>query len=98
MHLSELPFLVVTLAEIEVAHLERVQYGLKNFDLVFVLQDFTRPPIHINTIPSEDLENVKDWLNSCDIPTTEGPVNLSWPQIMKTMYVEDTLFLVTGLT
>jgi nucleosome binding factor SPN SPT16 subunit len=84
-HLSELPVLVITLAEIEVAHLERVQYGLKNFDLVFVFTDFTRPPVHINTIPSEDLENVKAWLDSCDIATTEGPLNLQWPQIMKTV-------------
>lgn len=44
-HLVEPPFLVVTLAEVEVAHLERVQYGLKNFDLVFVLKDFKKTPI-----------------------------------------------------
>jgi nucleosome binding factor SPN SPT16 subunit len=29
-YLSELPFFVVTLPEIEVAHLERVQHGLRN--------------------------------------------------------------------
>lgn len=40
--LTEPPFLVLTLAEIEIAHLERVQYGLKNFDMVFVFQDFAR--------------------------------------------------------
>lgn len=60
--LTESPFLVLTLSEIEVAHLERVQYGLKNFDMVFVFQDFTRVPIHINTIPSSQLDNVKEWL------------------------------------
>lgn len=60
--LTEPPFLVLTLAEIEIAHLERVQYGLKNFDLVFVFQDFARAPVHINTIPSNQLDNVKEWL------------------------------------
>lgn len=60
--LTEPPFLVLTLAEVEVAHLERVQYGLKHFDMVFVFQDFTRAPIHINTIPQAQLESVKDWL------------------------------------
>lgn len=32
------------------------------------------------------------WLmdSSCDVPLSEGPVNLSWPQIMKTIN-EDTL-------
>lgn len=46
-HLVEPPFLVITLAEVEVAHLERVQYGLKNFDLVFVLKDFKQNPITV---------------------------------------------------
>lgn len=58
--LTEPPFLVLTLNEIEVAHLERVQYGLKNFDMVLVFQDFTRPPIHINTIPSNQLDSVRE--------------------------------------
>ncbi|KAK9895707.1 SPT16-domain-containing protein [Cystobasidium minutum MCA 4210] len=83
--LSEAPTLVITLAEVEIAHLERVQYGLRNFDLVFVMQDFKRPPIHINAVPAQSLEEVKDWLDSVDIPFSEGPVNLNWPQIMKTV-------------
>ncbi|EAS37200.2 FACT complex subunit spt16 [Coccidioides immitis RS] len=83
--LTEPPFLVVTLNEIEVAHLERVQFGLKNFDLVFVFKDFHRPPVHINTIPVENLEGVKDWLDSVDIAFTEGPLNLNWSAIMKTV-------------
>lgn len=60
--LTDQPFLVVTLSEIEIAHLERVQFGLKNFDLVFVFKDYQRPPIQINTIPMTQLDNVKDWL------------------------------------
>lgn len=70
---------------VSTAHLERVQYGLRNFDLVFVMQDFKRPPIHINAVPAQSLEEVKDWLDSVDIPFSEGPVNLNWPQIMKTV-------------
>jgi nucleosome binding factor SPN SPT16 subunit len=84
-HLSDTPFLVVTLSDVEVAHLERVQFGLKNFDLVLVFKDFSRPVVHVNTIPVQYLEHVKDWLDSVDIPFSEGPVNLSWPQIMKTI-------------
>jgi nucleosome binding factor SPN SPT16 subunit len=84
-HLSDTPPLVVTLAEVEIAHLERVQFGLKNFDMVFVFKDFSKPVAHVNNIPIDQLENVKEWLDSVDIPFTEGPVNLSWPQIMKTI-------------
>ncbi|GAA6024570.1 hypothetical protein JCM11491_002703 [Sporobolomyces phaffii] len=94
--LTEPPFLVVTLNEIEIAHLERVQYGLKNFDLVFVFQDFTRAPIHINTIPMNQLDSVKEWLDSVDIPFSEGPVNLNWQAIMKTVNEDPHDFFKEG--
>jgi nucleosome binding factor SPN SPT16 subunit len=61
-HLTDAPFLVITLKEVEVCHLERVQFGLKNFDMVFVFSDFTRAPVHINSIPMEQLDDVKLWL------------------------------------
>ena len=61
-HLTDTPFLVVNLNEIEIASLERVQFGLKQFDLVLVLKDFTKAPLHINSIPSSQLDDVKNWL------------------------------------
>ncbi|EJT98503.1 SPT16-domain-containing protein [Dacryopinax primogenitus] len=82
-HLSDTPFVVVTLDEVELCHLERVQFGLKHFDMVIVFQDFTKPPLHINSIPMSELDPVKEWLNSMDIPISEGPVNLQWGPIMK---------------
>ncbi|OAX82283.1 FACT complex subunit spt16 [Emergomyces africanus] len=94
--LTEPPFLVVTLSEIEIAHLERVQFGLKNFDMVFVFKDFHRPPVHINTIPVESLESVKDWLDSVDITFSEGPLNLNWGAIMKTVTSDPHGFFVDG--
>lgn len=93
---TEPPFFVVTLEDIEIAHLERVQFGLKNFDLVFVFKDFTRPPAHINTIPVESLEDVKEWLDSSDIAYSEGPLNLNWPTIMKTVTADTHQFFVDG--
>ncbi|KAI1097536.1 SPT16-domain-containing protein [Jackrogersella minutella] len=94
--ITEPPFLVVTLDDIEIAHLERVQFGLKNFDLVFVFKDFTRAPAHINTIPVESLEDVKEWLDSSDIAFTEGPLNLNWPTIMKTVTADTHQFFADG--
>lgn len=94
--LTEPPFLVITLDEIEIAHLERVQFGLKNFDMVFVFKDFHRPPVHINTIPVENLEGVKDWLDSISIPYSEGPLNLNWGTIMKTIIADPHEFFVGG--
>ncbi|KAJ8589733.1 FACT complex subunit SPT16 [Rhizopogon salebrosus TDB-379] len=84
-HLIDPPFLVVTLNEIEIASLERVQFSLKQFDLVLIFKDFTKAPLHINSIPSGQLDDVKNWLDSVDIPLGEGPVNLNWGPIMKTI-------------
>lgn len=94
--LTEPPFLVITLTDIEVVHLERVQFGLKNFDMVVIFKDFTRPPSHINTIPVESLDGVKDWLDSVDIPFSEGPLNLNWGTIMKTLVADPHAFFAEG--
>ncbi|KAF3008147.1 hypothetical protein G7054_g8061 [Neopestalotiopsis clavispora] len=93
---TEPPFLVVTLEDVEIAHLERVQFGLKNFDLVFVFKDFTRAPAHINTIPVESLDDVKEWLDSSEIAYSEGPLNLNWPTIMKTVTADPHQFFADG--
>ena len=72
------------------------QFGLKNFDMVFVYKDFSRPPTHINTIPVESLDRVKEWLDSVDIAFTEGPLNLNWQTIMKTVSTDPHSFFVEG--
>lgn len=63
---------------------------------MFVFKDFQRPPAHINTIPVESLDGVKDWLDSVDIPFTEGPLNLNWATIMKTVTSDPHQFFVDG--
>ncbi|KAJ3037385.1 FACT complex subunit spt16 [Rhizophlyctis rosea] len=95
-HLTDFPPLVITLDEVEVVHFERVQFGLKNFDMVFVFKDFTRNPVHINTIPAKSLEDVKDWVDTSDLAFTEGTVNLSWGPIMKTINEDPAAFFTDG--
>lgn len=92
----EPPFMVITIEDVEIAHLERVQFGLKNFDMVFIFKDFTRPPYHVNTIPVEFLDQVKDFLDSSDIAFSEGPLNLNWPTIMKTVTADTHAFFADG--
>jgi len=94
--ITEPPFMVISLPDVEVVHLERVQFGLKNFDMVVVFHDFTRAPVHINTIPVESLDGVKDWLDSVDIPFSEGPLNLNWGTIMKTLVADPHEFFKEG--
>mmetsp|Transcript_4057 Transcript_4057/g.6766 ORF Transcript_4057/g.6766 Transcript_4057/m.6766 type:complete len:1035 (+) Transcript_4057:3-3107(+) len=81
--LTEPPWFVVPLNDIEVAHFERVVYGLKNFDLVLVLKDFTQKPVQVNAINMDQLDALKTWLDSCNIKFYEGTANLNWTQIMK---------------
>lgn len=80
------PFLVLTLDEIEIVHLERVQFGLKNFDMVFVYKDFHT--VAVNTVDVTLLDDIKNWLTDVDIPVTSGPVNLNWGLITKTILAD----------
>ena len=73
-----------------------LQFGLKNFDMVFVYKEFNRPPAHVNTIPVESLDRVKEWLDSVDIAFTEGPLNLNWQTIMKTVSTDPHSFFKEG--
>ncbi|KAJ2703732.1 FACT complex subunit spt16 [Coemansia sp. IMI 203386] len=95
-HLSDTPFFVITVADVELAHLERVQFGLKNFDMVFVFKDFKRAPVHVNTVPMKQLDNIKEWLDSVNLAYTEGPVNLNWAPIMKTINNDPAGFFEDG--
>ncbi|KAI8322331.1 FACT complex subunit spt16 [Martensiomyces pterosporus] len=95
-HLSDTPFFIITVADVEIVHLERVQFGLKNFDMVFVFKDFKRAPVHVNTVPMKQLDNVKEWLDSVNLAYTEGPVNLNWAQIMKTINKDPAGFYEDG--
>ncbi|KAJ2611732.1 FACT complex subunit spt16 [Coemansia sp. RSA 1804] len=95
-HLSDTPFFIITVADVEIVHLERVQFGLKNFDMVFVFNDFKRAPVHVNTVPMKQLDNVKEWLDSVNLAYTEGPINLNWTQIMKTVNKDPAGFYEDG--
>lgn len=90
------PFLVVNLQEVELVHLERVQFGLKQFDMRFIFKDYNKPVTHINSIPMDQLDGVRDWLNEMDLPFHEGPVNLNWTSIMKTVAADPHDFFANG--
>eukprot|EP01135_Chromosphaera_perkinsii_P007045 Nk52_evm24s675 gene=Nk52_evmTU24s675 len=94
--LVEQPPFVLTLEDVELVHFERVQFSLKNFDLVFVFKDYTKPVKSISSIPTQSLDAVKEWLDSCDIKYTEGPQNLNWPRIMKTINEDPEDFFANG--
>lgn len=56
------PPFIVTLEEVELVHFERVQFHLKNFDMVFVFKDYHRKCAMVNAVPMNMLDHVKEWL------------------------------------
>lgn len=76
------PFFVLALQDVEVASFERVSFELKHFDLVFVLKDYNKDPISISAIPSQDLENVQEWLREWNVTFFVNPKNYNWKEIM----------------
>ncbi|VDM97408.1 unnamed protein product [Thelazia callipaeda] len=95
-NLSEWPPFVVTLDEVEFVHFERVSFQLKNFDMVFIFKDYYRKTQMVQQIPMTSLDNVKEWLNSCDIYYSEGIQSLNWAKIMKTISDDPEDFFANG--
>nr|XP_006121060.1 FACT complex subunit SPT16 [Pelodiscus sinensis] len=93
---TEWPPFVVTLDEVELIHFERVQFHLKNFDMVIVYKDYSRKVTMINAIPVASLDPIKEWLNSCDLKYTEGVQSLNWTKIMKTIVDDPEGFFEQG--
>lgn len=85
LNITEMPPFVQSLESIELVHFERVSFHLKNFDMVFIFKDYTKKGVMITSIPMNQLDQIKEWLNSCDIKYTEGLQNFNWPKIMKTI-------------
>lgn len=93
---TEWPPFVISLDEVELVHFERVSFHLKNFDIVFVFKDYHKKVAMVNSVPMQVLENVKEWLNSCDLRYTEGVQSLNWTKIMKTITDDPEGFFDNG--
>ncbi|CAH2294638.1 FACT complex subunit SPT16 [Pelobates cultripes] len=93
---TEWPPFVVTLDEVELVHFERVQFHLKNFDMVIVYKEYSKKVTMINAIPVASLDPIKEWLNSCDLKYTEGVQSLNWTKIMKTIVDDPEGFFEQG--
>eukprot|EP00375_Theileria_parva_P001275 XP_763946.1 transcriptional regulator [Theileria parva strain Muguga] len=95
-HLVEWPPFVLPLSDIEIVSLERVQHGLRNFDIVFVNKDYSKPIKRVDLVPIEYLDTIKRWLNELDIVWYEGKNNLQWTNILKTILEDTEAFVESG--
>ena len=80
--ISEFPFFVIDIDDIEAVHFERVQFGIKNFDMAIIFKDFTNFK-RINSIPIEHIENIKDYLDEIGIIYSEGVVPMNWTNVLQ---------------
>ncbi|CAD5219494.1 unnamed protein product [Bursaphelenchus okinawaensis] len=95
-NLTEWPPFVVTLDEVELAHFERVSGNTRTCDMIIVFKDYSKKTQGIFNIPDHALDGIKDWLNSCDIRYSEGPMSLNWNNIMKRVIDEPETFFEEG--
>ncbi|KAJ1613502.1 CDC68 like aminopeptidase [Cryptosporidium canis] len=95
-HLLEFPPFVLSLDEIEVVSFERVEQGLRNFDMIFVPKDYSKPVKRVDSIPIEYLDLIKRWLNEMEIVYYEGRQNLNWNAVLKTILSDIEDFVQNG--
>jgi nucleosome binding factor SPN SPT16 subunit len=94
--LSEVPFTVITLDEIEIINLERVSAYLRNFDMIIVNKDFKIEVLRIKAIPMNSLRMVRAWLNSVGITFYECQANLNWKYVLKAITTNPLEFQKKG--
>lgn len=85
------------LEEIELVSIERVDSHIKNFDLIIIFRNYTRPVKHIDNIPKASLGMIKEWLNSENILFIEGgSINIKWDKYLKTVVDDPEAFIKDG--
>ncbi|CAN6972636.1 unnamed protein product [Brassica rapa subsp. trilocularis] len=94
--LTEAPFLVVSLSEVEIVNLERVVFGNTSFDMAIVFKDFKKDVLKINAIDTSSLEGIKKWLDAIDIKYYESKANLMWRPILKRITDDPQGFIDDG--
>jgi nucleosome binding factor SPN SPT16 subunit len=94
-NLTETPFFVVDLNDVDHVHFERVTFASKAFDIVLVNKDFSKPVWKIDMVPNSDKDAIQDWLTDMEISYTEGPMNLNWKSIMSTVAQDERFYMDT---
>lgn len=93
---SEWPPFVLTIEEVDIVYFERVSFGLRNFDMVFVFKDYTKTPSRVSSIPIDALVPIKQWLGELSIPWYEGPTNMNWNNVLKEILKDKVAFVDAG--
>lgn len=94
MAIVERPFLVIKLEDIELISIERIDNKIKNFDMVVIYKDYSRPVQTISNIPKTNITAIKEWINNQDILFFEGgTINLKWDKFLKKIRDDPETFI-----
>jgi len=91
-NLTEWPPFVLTLADVEHAHFERVTFATKAFDLTFIFKNWDVMPRTITAIDTKYMDIIQDWLNLVEITFTKGPRSMNWSDVMKLVREQRAVF------
>ena len=79
--ISEFPFFVMDVNDIECVVFERVLFGIKNFDMAFIFKDFTTFK-RINSVPIENIEEIKSYFDEIDVIYAESEAPFNWSVLL----------------
>jgi nucleosome binding factor SPN SPT16 subunit len=96
-NITESPFFVLSLAEVDFACMERVHFNNKTFDIIVVFKDYAKAPVAIRSVERDAVDQVREWLDSVNIPFLESDLTFNWPSMLKIATKDpDEFFLEQG--
>ncbi|EHY65827.1 hypothetical protein NERG_01434 [Nematocida ausubeli] len=95
-NLTEFPFFVLPFKDIEILNFERRVSGVTTSDLVFVLKDKTKTPVHVHGVSAMSVPWLMDFFDSKNICFTETKVNIQWNNVLKSILNDPVAFYEGG--
>ena len=90
------PFTVIFLEDIECVAFERVDFNIRNSDMVVIFKDLLKNPVQIKAIDRMYLETIQKWLEQVKIHVYELTNPINWQKIMKKIRSDPKAFYEDG--
>ncbi|OAG29912.1 hypothetical protein NEDG_01459 [Nematocida displodere] len=95
-NLTEFPFFILPLKDIEILNFERRVSGVTTCDMVFILKDKTKAPVYLHSVASSDVAWLMDFFDSKNICFMETKVNIQWSNVLKSILANPVAFYEGG--
>ncbi|KAM0674981.1 FACT complex subunit spt16 [Gurleya vavrai] len=95
-NLIEAPFFVLTLNEVEIICFERLIFGVKTCDLSFIYLNKEKPVTAIQSVESNQVPQIKEFLDNKNFCFIESKVNIQWSAFVKSIMEDPVQFYESG--